>query len=100
MNSRGKHTLTNGIPGLVGVSIIAVDAGSNHEYRDEKAVVGGIASDDESRLESLQQVERSKSHGRHESRAMESIGDEVGEGRGLMGDTVQISGAATLVVEV
>jgi len=85
MNSKGKYTLTNDTPGLVGVSIIADDLGSNHEYRDEKAVVGGTASGDKPRLESLQQVERSKSHGGRESRAMESIGDEVGEGRGADG---------------
>lgn len=100
MNLRGKHTSTNDIPGLVGVSIIADDAGSNHEYRDEKAVVRGIMSDNEPCLESLQQIECSKSHRGRESCAMESIGDEVGKGRGLMGDTVQISGTATLIVGV
>jgi len=79
---KGKHTLTNDTPGLVRVSIIADDLGSNHECRNEKAVAGGTASGDKPRLESLQQVECSKGHGGRESRAMESIGNEVGERRG------------------
>ena len=46
-------------------------------------------------LEPPQQVGRSKSHRGCESRVMESIGDEVGEGRGLLGDTVWISGTVS-----
>jgi len=82
---KGKHTLTNNTPGLVGVSIIADDLGSNHKCRDEKAVTGGTASGDESRLESLQQIECSKGHGGRKPRAMKCIGDEVGERRGGSG---------------
>jgi hypothetical protein len=79
---KGKHTLTNNTPGLVGIGVIAYDLGSNHECRDEKAVSGGPASGDESRLESLQQIESSKGHGGRKPRAMECVGDEVRERRG------------------
>ena len=80
----GKHALTNNTPGFVGIGIIAYDLGSDHECRDEETVAGGTASGDEPRLESLQQIERSKGHGGRKPRAMECVGDEVGErgGRG------------------
>jgi hypothetical protein len=82
---KGKHTLTNDAPGLVGISIIADDLGSNHECRDEETVAGGTASSDKPRLESLQQVESSKGHGGRKPRAMECVGDEVGKRRGGSG---------------
>ena len=50
---KGKHTLTDDTPGLVGVGIIADDLGSNHKCRDEEAVPGGTMSGDKPRLESL-----------------------------------------------
>jgi len=76
---KGKHFLANNTPGFVGVSIIADVLGSNRECRDEKAVAGGTTSGDKPCLE------RSESHGGRESHAMESIGDEVGKGRGVDG---------------
>jgi hypothetical protein len=33
---KGKHILTNDTPGLVGISVITDDLGSNHEGRDEE----------------------------------------------------------------
>ena len=82
---KGKHTLTDDTPRLVRVSVIAYDLGSNHKSRDKKAVPGGPASGDESRLESLQKVECSKGHGGRKPRAMECVGDEVSEQRGGSG---------------
>ena len=78
---KGKHALTNDTPGLVRVSIIADNLGSNHKCRDEETMTGGTAGSDKSRLESLQQIESSKGHRGREPRAMESVGNEVGKRR-------------------
>jgi hypothetical protein len=80
-----KHPLTDDAPGLVGVGVIAYDLGSNHESRNEQPVAGGTASGNEPGLQSLQEVESGKGHRRRESRAMESVCDEVREGWGRGG---------------
>jgi hypothetical protein len=82
---KGKHTLTDDTSGLVRVSVIVDDLGGNRECRDGQVVSGGTTSSNESRLETLQQVECGKGHRECEPRAMECTGNESCKGRGESG---------------
>jgi len=65
-------------------------------------VPGGTACGNEPRLQSLQEVEGGKGHGRGESRAMESVGNKVREGwgRGGSGGWWRLVGTVEEVVDV
>ena len=78
---KGKPRLADNAPGFVRVGVIRYDLRSSHECRDEEVVSRGTASDNRPRLQPLQETESSKGHGGRESRAMEWVGDEAGEGR-------------------
>ena len=53
---KGKHTLADDAPGLVGVCVIADDLGGNHKLGDEEAVPGGTSGGNEPSLQSLQKT--------------------------------------------